>query len=134
MSHASEVPKCTAPIELPEWLVDEYALREWNRLLPHLEPLGLLTVADSECYGKYCQTHADLRRCREEWEASGGMTVVGGNGGLKNHPAWIRWNSLMTHYRQLWKELGLSPTARAGLKIDPLDKADPLLEILRDAS
>jgi len=52
------VPDVAAP-EPPSWLVGE-ALAEWNRLVPELLTLGLLTKLDRAALAAYCQTWGEL--------------------------------------------------------------------------
>lgn len=51
-------PKC------PDWLLDE-AKKEWNRLAPELERLGLLTILDMVTFAGYCQSYAKLKIAEE---------------------------------------------------------------------
>ena len=55
-------PKGT--IECPDWLEEE-AKREWERLAPSLEAMGVLTTADLTAFAGYCQAYARWREAEE---------------------------------------------------------------------
>jgi len=54
------IPQSIAP-ECPDWLSDD-AKKEWKRLAPELERLGLLTVLDMAAFAGYCQSYAKLKK------------------------------------------------------------------------
>ena len=60
----SIAPKC------PDWLLDD-AKKEWNRLAPELERLGLLTILDRAAFAGYCQSYA-------KWKAAEGFIKKNG--------------------------------------------------------
>jgi len=55
-------PKGT--IKCPTWLVPE-AKKEWKRLAPSLEAMGLLTIWDIDSFSAYCQAYARWREAEE---------------------------------------------------------------------
>jgi len=44
-------------LECPSWLLPE-AKKEWERLAPSLEAMGMLTMADLTAFEGYCQAYA----------------------------------------------------------------------------
>ena len=50
--------------ECPDWLLDE-AKKEWNRLAPELERLGLLTIIDEMAFAGFCQSYAKWKIAEE---------------------------------------------------------------------
>ena len=52
-------PISIAP-ECPDWLLDD-AKKEWKRLAPELERLGLLTILDMAAFAGYCQSYAKFK-------------------------------------------------------------------------
>ena len=56
-------PISIAP-ECPDWLLDE-AKKEWKRLAPELERLGLLTILDMAAFAGYCQSYAKFKAAEE---------------------------------------------------------------------
>jgi len=58
--------------ECPDWLLDE-AKKEWSRLAPGLERLGLLTILDMAAFAGYCQSYAKWK-IAEEFIKKNGMT------------------------------------------------------------
>ena len=51
-------------IKCPSWLVPE-AKKEWKRLAPSLEAMGLLTIWDIDSFSAYCQAYARWREAEE---------------------------------------------------------------------
>ena len=46
-------------IKCPDWLLPE-AKKEWKRLAPALEAMGVLTMADLTAFEGYCQAYYDI--------------------------------------------------------------------------
>lgn len=57
------IPQSIAP-ECPDWLLTE-AKKEWKRLAPELERLGLLTSIDRVAFEGYCQSYAKFKEAEE---------------------------------------------------------------------
>ena len=49
-------------IKCPDWLLPE-AKKEWKRLAPALEAMGVLTMADQTAFEGYCQAYARWKEC-----------------------------------------------------------------------
>ncbi|HLV15958.1 MAG TPA: phage terminase small subunit P27 family [Pseudomonas sp.] len=47
--------------EMPDWL-DEDAQAEWNRVVPDLLKLGLISTLDRQALAQYCEAVSDYRR------------------------------------------------------------------------
>lgn len=131
-----EAPKC------PTWLSAE-ARREWRRLAPELERLGLLTKNDFAMFASYCSAvgklafaereikkarNAELKSIKaagkkeSETPTSGGM--IGGGKNNKNYYTlpyvWI-YNKSLEQIRSFGAEFGLSPSGRTRLKAADFD-------------
>lgn len=59
----AQPPKITS-IPAPDWFGEE-ARRYWNRLIPMLANIGMLTEADLPTIERYCDFLADWRHCRD---------------------------------------------------------------------
>jgi P27 family predicted phage terminase small subunit len=98
------VPTC------PTWLHRE-AKREWRRIVPHLEQLGLLTQVDRAALAAYCQLYARW------WEAERairehGLTQETESGYVTQRPEVGIANTALTQMRRYLVEFGLTPAAR----------------------
>jgi phage terminase small subunit len=91
------MPPIGAPA-CPAWLKGD-ALEEWNRIVPALDRLGMLTSVDGAVLIGHCVTYAEVA-----------MTVKAGEP-LKA--------ALLGQMRSFAIELGLTPAARAKLSIAP---------------
>lgn len=60
--HEPVPPK--GPIKCPSWLEPE-AKKEWKRLAPSLEVMGVLTTADLSAFAGYCQAYARWKEAEE---------------------------------------------------------------------
>jgi phage terminase small subunit len=56
--HNSNYVKVIPGIPNPPTRLSGKALREWNRILPLLEPLGILSQLDRAALTRYCCAHA----------------------------------------------------------------------------
>lgn len=87
----------------PSWLTGD-ALDEWNRIVPALDALGVLTSVDSAVLIGHCVTLAEI------------AATVKSGGELKA--------SLLGQLRGFAADLGLTPAARAKLAIAPMKQED----------
>ena len=137
-----KAPKC------PSWLSPE-AKREWRRLAPELERLGLLTGADMAMFASYCSAvgklewaEKEIKKMRRlelravkakglkpgEHPMMGGMISKGeGKGKFNTLPyVWI-YNKCLEQLRSFGSEFGLSPSSRTRIKVEDLEDDDYLL-------
>ena len=114
-------PTLLAP-ERPSWLVGE-ARREWERVVPELEKLGLLTVVDGAALAAYCQAYATMVQAEKELRAHlrqhKKLTVTYVNkAGADNevpHPAIKIARDAATTMKAFMTEFGLTPASRVRL-------------------
>jgi P27 family predicted phage terminase small subunit len=98
-------PKC------PSWLSKE-AKREWKRIAPELERLGLLTQIDATALAAYCTAYARWREA-EEIIAKEGMTYENERlGRIAQRPEVAIARQMMAQVRAFCTEFGLTPSAR----------------------
>lgn len=81
----------------PDWLSNHFALQEWNRLGALLVEQRLLTEAGLSAFGNLCCIHGDILQLRVA-----GCTPKG---------------SLLSVYRSLTKDFGLTPNAPLPVKL-----------------
>jgi P27 family predicted phage terminase small subunit len=96
--------------EMPAGLSDE-AEAEWQRIVPELEAMGLLTTVDRGVLIRYCQAWADWVTANEKLAASG-MLIRGRRDALVRNPLWLLRNDAEAVLSDLGKQLGLTPAAR----------------------
>lgn len=87
----------------PEWLLGE-SRDEWNRIVPELDRLGVLTCVDNSILVGHCSTYGEIVTCIKAGEP------------LKA--------ALLAQMRAYAGELGLTPAARAKLALPKRDEND----------
>ena len=86
--------------ETPDWLTSS-ALKEWKRICKVLEKAGVLTEADQTVLSQYCLLVSELQEKLEDFSA------------VKH-----------TQLRLCQIELGLTPSARSRITVEPNDEGD----------
>jgi P27 family predicted phage terminase small subunit len=95
------------------------ARREWRRIVPPLDAVGLLTGIDWETLVDYCLVVAHIDQCVRDLSENG-LWAYGERGAVKN-PASTQLNQLRTQLKFYIGELGLSPVARNSLDAPEAD-------------
>lgn len=110
--------------EPPAWMrkkQQKLALAEWDRVVPQLAELGVLTGLDGGALERYCVAHSNWVKAQADVDAKG-MVLKTPFGPQKNPSLKIALEE-RNAARQLAAELGLSPSARSRVKV-PEKKAD----------
>ncbi|MCC7369681.1 MAG: phage terminase small subunit P27 family [Chloroflexi bacterium] len=107
-------PRPVAP-KCPTWL-DLEAKREWRRVAPELERLGLLTVVDMAALAGYCQSYSTWRTASRAL-AEHGLTYEAANGNIRQRPEATIANKALAEVRQFCQEFGLTPSARSRMSL-----------------
>jgi P27 family predicted phage terminase small subunit len=123
-SPARVAPPMTAEVE-----GDSFALEAWNRLVPRLQSLGLLTEADGEALSLYCVTYSRYRLASIDVQAHG-LAVETGLGGLKANPAAAVAAECSRLMASLLAEFGLTPASRSRVKAAVEPTRDALADFL----
>jgi P27 family predicted phage terminase small subunit len=129
-------PDLTMP-EIPWWL-DYHARKEWERVCPELQRLGLLTNIDRTALAGYCMAYS--RWLRAERELIKGFTYQYVDTDFQkkraNKPEVIIARDALNQVRAFCVEFGLTPSARARMSTPSGGKAedelDKLLNTKRD--
>ncbi|MET0448286.1 MAG: phage terminase small subunit P27 family [Aeromicrobium sp.] len=116
-----------AELEEPDWLDtfpngagDEsrrarlVASREWQRVVPVLEHTAGLAAVDVNLLHDYCVCVARIDQCERALSRDG--LLMQGERGWQKHGATTIVGQYRTQLRAYIGELGLSPSARTGLK------------------
>ena len=102
-------PKAT--LKCPAWLLPE-AKKEWKRLAPALEAMGVLTMADLTAFEGYCQAYARWKEA-EAFITQHGSIFQTPSGYVQQVPqVSIAQQNLMI-MQSFCSEFGLTPATRA---------------------
>ena len=138
-------PKFKAGAVCPPWMLP-VAKREWKRLLPELERLGMLTVADQAVFAAYCHFWAMFAMAVKvirgkgptvkmeigdksfEVQDAGGLTITTEKGNVIQHPAVGIANQACKQMLNFAAQFGFSPSARRALVTDKNDGSQASLD------
>ena len=112
------VPRC------PSWLTPG-AKRVWQRLVPQLGKMGMLTVVDQDALAAYCQTYARWRAAEEYLAKHGDVYPLRDDRGkiryMQQFPQVAIARNLLLTLRAYQQEFGLTPSSRSRIEI-PAEK------------
>lgn len=122
-------PRPIAP-PCPAWL-DATARREWRRISPELERLGLLTGVDLAGLANYCNLFSTIVRCERILQKSGltmelrepsvtdadGNVVPGAVKYIQQRPEVAIRHKAILGIRPYLAEFGLTPAARGRMQM-----------------
>ena len=116
--------------EPPAFLSDE-AKAEWTRTADQLYQLGILSKIDRAALGAYCQAYGRweqaeraLARMAERDAVTHGMMIKTTNGNAVQNPLLGTANKAMADMMRYAAEFGMTPSARARIKAEPLGEED----------
>ena len=113
----------------------EVAARRWGELLPMLQATRVMTRADVEALARYCDTYEWWLAVRAKLKSEGDTyPILNDKGEVKyiaQRPEVSIAHKLAQQLRQLESDFGLSPAARASLKVEPDAKAESAIEKFR---
>lgn len=121
----------------PSWLVGE-AKKEWERIAPELERVGLLTVVDGSTLASYCQWWAIYLQATKELkvhlqkEKKLTVTYINTQGAENEvpHPSIAIAEKASKNIKAFCTEFGLTPASRARMEVKPIEGKDPMEELL----
>lgn len=122
--------------EMPEFLSTE-GRAEWNRIVPLLVDMGVLTAADGKALAGYCSAYAQLAKCEAAIEKFGlicaTLDEVTGVAVLKVNPAVRVKSDALRQMKAFLIEFGLTPASRPKLSISkPNGDIDPFEAFLNE--
>lgn len=121
-------PVATLP-RCPSHLQGE-ARAEWRRVARGLHDAGLLTQIDRAALAIYCQAWARWVKAEGQIQRHGEV-VKSAAGNVMQNPYLSIANRAMKQMQLMARELGMTPSARSQIKVQPLDEpslADLLFE------
>ena len=116
-------PAVPADLQPPEWVQsDERALAEWQRVFPHLQTLGLVTVVDVTALAALCRQYSLWRACEDFLRSEGRVIELrddkGNLKGVIAAPHVKMADAAYDRWARMCREFGLTPSARTGLKVE----------------
>ena len=102
-------PKAT--LKCPAWLLPE-AKKEWKRLAPALEAMGVLTMADLTAFEGYCQAYARWKEA-EAFITQHGSIFQTPSGYVQPAPQVSIAQQNLKIMQSFCSEFGLTPATRA---------------------
>ena len=111
---AEPKPQPRAP-RCPGWLAPE-ARREWRRIVPELERIGLLTMIDRAALAGYCQAWAEWRAA-VDYLAAEGYTFLTPNGYIQQRPEVAIGQKALGFVRAFCADFGLTPGSRSRMSV-----------------
>ena len=98
-------------IKCPDWLLPE-AKKEWKRLAPSLEALGVLTLVDLTAFEGYCQAYARWKEA-EAFITQHGSIFKTPSGYVQQVPQVSIAQQSLKIMQSFCSEFGLTPATRA---------------------
>lgn len=128
-------PDLPAPSGVPAMpkrlMVEPAAVAKWQEMVPILQKLGTLTLADGEALAVLCEVYAATQACLLELRATGPVMKTD-LGGVKPNPAGPLYRSLVALQVQIMAEFGLTPSSRArlgGTEEKPSDEVEAFFKL-----
>ena len=131
------IPIIGAPVCPQSVRDDERAMAKWNSTLDLLDQMKILTLAEVDVLEAYCLAHSAVERYRKDLLENGstyrtvdaqGNTIIKANPAFNHH---ARANEMII---KLMPQLGLTPSGRASLKVNPTpEEEDPLAALAKIA-
>ena len=114
-------PTLTEPTK-PDWLSPE-AGREWDRVVPELSRLRLLSSVDHSSLAVYCEAWSSFVQAAVDVRERGVLIPGARSGDLVRNPSAQVMRDSATTMRAYATEFGLTPQARARMTLPTDDDA-----------
>lgn len=108
--------------EAPPWLSDQ-AAAEWVRVAPDLIEMGICKAADAAGFACYCEAVARLQLAIR-LVSQAGLVVLDEDGQPRKNPAVAQARDASYEIRMWAREFGLTPSARAGIRVEHVIRGD----------
>jgi P27 family predicted phage terminase small subunit len=107
--------------------LDDVGRAEWERIVPQLEQLGVLTRVDGAALSLYCGAFAEMLAA-EAAVREYGQLIQTGQGGRKANPAVAIARQARGQVHRLLVEFGLTPSSRSRLQASSHEQPKDALE------
>ena len=120
-------------VKCPSWLEPE-AKKEWKRLAPSLEAMGVLTSADITSFAGYCQAYARWKEA-EEFISKHGSIFQTPSGYVQQVPQVSIAQQNLKIMQSFCSEFGLTPATRSRIVTgtENSEEDDPMANLLKGA-
>ena len=108
---------------------DRIAYNEWNRIVPQLYKLGLLTAVDHTALELYCSQYSIYRKAIKEIQTEG-LTTNNIRDGFKALPEVAIAREAAKTIKSLCIEFGLTPSSRSRISLPGESRDEDLMENL----
>jgi len=127
-------PKPKGAVKCPAWLHKD-AKKEWKRIAPELEQLGLLTLVDMAAFAGYCESYAQWKEAIEFVHKHGTSYPVKDEEGrikmIRPFPQVAQANQALANIRSFASEFGFTPSARGRIEVTGQEELSPMAEYLK---
>lgn len=113
----------------PRWLLVD-ARKEWHRLVPELERLGLLTIVDGAALAAYCQEWGRYVDAQHQLARYGALMKPTASGYIQENPYATVARKALQAVKAFAAEFGLTPASRTRIAAPPPPENDPWADIL----
>lgn len=131
LNAAEPKPDVSLP-SCPTWLSGE-AKAEWKRVAKSLHECGLLTAVDRAALAGYCQAWARWSEAEAAIEREG-RVLMSAKGSPYLNPELVAASMALKEVLAFATQLGMTPSARTRIKVDPPKKDKSLADILFERS
>ena len=112
----------------PSW-VDDEAKAAWKQIVPKLQGMRVLTLADCNALARYCQLWSRWKKAELFIQKHGETYPLKDERGkikcLMPFPQVAIAHKLAAQLTRLEQEFGLTPSARTRIKVEPVRVGDP---------
>jgi len=106
--------------------LSKYAKTTWRSIVPHLEAMGVLSKIDGRTLARYCELWSrwrDLAQFIQENGSAYEYVTQGGENHWRPYPQSREFIQTAEAMLRIESHFGLTPSARASLKVDNPDPA-----------
>jgi len=127
LNSAEPQPSSSSPRPPDE--LDSLARKEWDRLVPILNRMRVLTEADGAALSLYCTTYSQFVDATQELKIHG-MLIVTDSGSLKVNPLINVISQCRAMMLKCLAEFGCTPSSRSRIALPEEPKSDAFTEFL----
>ena len=108
------------PISVEE---DRIALLEWNRIVPLLARMRILSRIHMAALAAYCMSFSEWQRAEKDIRKNG-LILQDALDSVKRNPAVVVSNHAKAHMRAFLVEFGLTPSAQSRINVSSSEETD----------
>jgi len=117
-TRADDKTPCERPAR-PQWLTGD-AHKEWKRIIPILEKIGMLAEIDRGILASYCYYYGEWKEACQKLMKKGCDKVITSPKGYEYPNPWIAIrNTAWDKMKKALDAMGMSPAARTGISVTP---------------